>query len=160
MENTPEKKVEPTQEVPSPGRRRLLKALAAGGVVTAASMVPGKWSSPVLKSGVLPAHAQVTPNYMIRCSGDDPILDEIITLNFGATVSPIPPVGTALVAVLDTTPSQNQTRNTDVNGEVAFNMNVNFGDFQGPITATISFQNPQLGSPCQVLFTIPNGAAN
>jgi len=159
MENTPDKNIEPTQEAQDPGRRRLLKALAAGGVVTAASMVPGKWSSPVLKSGVLPAHAQVTPTFVIRCSSSDPILDEIITLIFGATVRDIPPVGTALVATLDTNPPQTQTQNTDANGEVSFSMNVNYGDFQGPIIATVTFQDTQTfgDSFCQSTFTIPNG---
>ncbi len=43
------------------GRRQLLKALAAaGGAVTAASMLPGKWSKPVIEAGVLPAHAQTS----------------------------------------------------------------------------------------------------
>ncbi|MGD9100542.1 MAG: hypothetical protein PVF45_08675 [Anaerolineae bacterium] len=43
-------------------RRQLLKALiAAGGAVTASTVLPGKWSQPVVEVGVLPAHAQVTP---------------------------------------------------------------------------------------------------
>jgi len=43
-------------------RRRLLKALAAtGGAVSASSLLPGKWVKPVVEAGVLPAHAQVTP---------------------------------------------------------------------------------------------------
>lgn len=40
------------------GRRELLKALAAtGGAVTAATLLPGKWTKPVIQVGVLPAHA-------------------------------------------------------------------------------------------------------
>ena len=40
------------------GRRDLLKALAAtGGAVTAATLLPGKWSKPVVEAGVMPAHA-------------------------------------------------------------------------------------------------------
>lgn len=43
-------------------RRQLLKALlAAGGALTAASLLPGEWSRPVVEIGVLPAHAQITP---------------------------------------------------------------------------------------------------
>jgi hypothetical protein len=43
-------------------RRRLLKALAAtGGAVAGASLLPGEWVKPVIEAGVLPAHAQVTP---------------------------------------------------------------------------------------------------
>lgn len=41
------------------GRRQLLKALVAtSGAITAASMLPGKWTKPVVDAGVLPAHAQ------------------------------------------------------------------------------------------------------
>lgn len=43
------------------GRRELLKALAAtGGAVTAASLLPGAWTKPVIEAGVLPAHAAVS----------------------------------------------------------------------------------------------------
>jgi hypothetical protein len=43
-------------------RRRLLKALvAAGGAATASTMLPGKWSKPIVEMGVLPVHAQITP---------------------------------------------------------------------------------------------------
>ena len=51
-EETPEKTL---------GRRELLKALAAaGGAVTASSLLPGEWAKPVVEVGVLPAHAQVS----------------------------------------------------------------------------------------------------
>ncbi|MDM8518665.1 twin-arginine translocation signal domain-containing protein [Anaerolineales bacterium HSG6] len=41
------------------GRRDLLKALAAtSGAVVAASVLPGRWTQPIIESGVLPAHAQ------------------------------------------------------------------------------------------------------
>lgn len=44
------------------GRRRLLKVLAAAGGVTAASaLLPGKWTKPTVRVGMLPAHAQITP---------------------------------------------------------------------------------------------------
>lgn len=44
------------------GRRELLKALmAASGAVTAASLVPGEWTKPVVEAGLLPAHAQGSP---------------------------------------------------------------------------------------------------
>ncbi len=43
------------------GRRELLKALAAaGGAVTASSLLPGEWAKPVVEVGVLPAHAQIS----------------------------------------------------------------------------------------------------
>lgn len=44
------------------GRRQLLKALAAtGGAVTAANLVPGEWVKPVIGVGMLPVHAQTSP---------------------------------------------------------------------------------------------------
>jgi len=43
-------------------RRQLLKALiASGGAVTAATLLPCEWRTPVVEVGVLPAHAQVSP---------------------------------------------------------------------------------------------------
>jgi len=60
---------QPTRHVEAPeetlektlGRRELLKALAAaGGAVTASSLLPGEWAKPVVEVGVLPAHAQVS----------------------------------------------------------------------------------------------------
>ncbi|GAB4425848.1 MAG: hypothetical protein Kow0031_05510 [Anaerolineae bacterium] len=60
-------------EVKKLGRRELLKALAAtGGAITAATVLPGEWSKPVVEAGVLPAHAQsslFTLNARITNSG-------------------------------------------------------------------------------------------
>jgi hypothetical protein len=42
-------------------RRQLLKTLiAAGGAVTASTLLPGEWARPVVEVGVLPAHAQAS----------------------------------------------------------------------------------------------------
>ncbi|MGA8262579.1 MAG: hypothetical protein WB783_20395 [Arenicellales bacterium] len=41
-------------------RRRLLKSLAAGSVLSTAKGVPGSWTRPVIESVVLPAHAQTS----------------------------------------------------------------------------------------------------
>jgi uncharacterized protein YegL len=44
------------------GRRKLLKALAAGGgAIAVTAIVPGKWAKPVIEAGLLPAHAQASP---------------------------------------------------------------------------------------------------
>jgi hypothetical protein len=44
-------------------RRQLLKTiLAAGGGLSASALLPAKWLKPVMKSGVLPAHAQTSIN--------------------------------------------------------------------------------------------------
>jgi hypothetical protein len=59
----PIRHVEAPEETPEKtlGRRELLKALAAaGGAVTASSLLPGEWAKPVVEVGVLPAHAQVS----------------------------------------------------------------------------------------------------
>jgi hypothetical protein len=42
-------------------RRELLKTLTAGGgALVASALLPDEWTSPVVQSGVLPAHAQST----------------------------------------------------------------------------------------------------
>ena len=42
-------------------RREAIKAmLAAGGALAASTLIPGKWTRPVVQSGYVPAHAQGT----------------------------------------------------------------------------------------------------
>jgi hypothetical protein len=68
------------EEIPI-SRRRLLKALvAAGGATAAASLLPGKWSKPLAKVGVLPAHAQISPTPPPLGTGD---LQVTLTWNNG-----------------------------------------------------------------------------
>ncbi len=51
---------EQPQETPM-SRRQLLKALiAAGGAVSASTLLPGEWARPLVEVGVLPAHAQAS----------------------------------------------------------------------------------------------------
>jgi hypothetical protein len=51
-------------------RRQLLKAmLAAGGGLSASAMLPSKWLKPVVKSGVLPVHAQTSVGRFIGNGG-------------------------------------------------------------------------------------------
>lgn len=58
----------PNKEI---SRREALKQLfAAGGLVTAASFLPGKWVKPVIASGKLAPHAQAS-----ACPFDVPIYD-------------------------------------------------------------------------------------
>lgn len=53
----------PAGQTPSLSRRKLLQALAAtGGAVITASLLPGKWTTPMVEVGYLPAHAQGTPS--------------------------------------------------------------------------------------------------
>ena len=50
-----------TRQETSEGRRRLLKLLAAGtGTFAAASILPMRWTRPLVEMGVLPAHAQLS----------------------------------------------------------------------------------------------------
>lgn len=42
-------------------RRKMLKGvLAVGGAITAAAFLDGKWLKPVVKTGILPVHAQAS----------------------------------------------------------------------------------------------------
>ena len=41
-------------------RRRLIQAIAAGGIVSSSAVAPTKWSSPVVKSVIVPAHGATT----------------------------------------------------------------------------------------------------
>jgi hypothetical protein len=54
---------EATQNIDARGmaRRRLIKTLAAGtGAAALSTMLPGSWLKPVIRVGVLPAHAQTS----------------------------------------------------------------------------------------------------
>ncbi len=56
MQDTPRTKSTPDENI---SRRKILKAVAAlGGAFAGTALVPGKWSSPVVDLGVVPAHAQ------------------------------------------------------------------------------------------------------
>ncbi len=161
MEKTPDKDNESTPEVQDPGRRRLLKALAAGGVVTAASMVPGKWSSPVLKSGVLPAHAQVTQRFAVVCDPEWSVTpnDGFTTFDFSATAtvngSPLPNVAlNAALAVGGASPSQ--TQNTNAGGVAVFSIIANDNDISQTPVATCTFNDQQTygTASCQITFEL------
>lgn len=62
-------------------RRQALKViLAAGGSITAAAFLPEKWLKPVIKTGVLPVHAQTSDQWLVDVSSDGG------TPSFGALV--------------------------------------------------------------------------
>ncbi len=46
-------------------RRQALKTIAALTGAVTLSTLPGKWSSPILKAGALPVHAQMSPNTLV-----------------------------------------------------------------------------------------------
>jgi hypothetical protein len=61
------------QETKGLTRRQALKILAATTGVTALSSLPSKWAKPILKVGVLPAHAQTSPaqHIIVFCSANN-----------------------------------------------------------------------------------------
>ena len=52
-----------------PDRRRLVKTLAVGGVITATQVVPHKWAKPVVKVAGMPAHAMVSGCLIVDSCG-------------------------------------------------------------------------------------------
>jgi hypothetical protein len=56
-------------QAPQVTRKQFLKLLAAaGGATAAAAFLPGKWVKPIVKMGVLPAHAQSSLNSPVTIS--------------------------------------------------------------------------------------------
>jgi hypothetical protein len=167
MENTPNDKVENSPEVQNPSRRRLLKFLAVGGAVTAVSLLPGKWSSPSIKTGVLPAHAQVTPTptpipdvYEVACSDEFSVVpDEVGAIyRLSATAMNIttnqPLVGVLLKVVLSVdNVIINGTSLTDANGIASWALNAAYAD-QTAAVATVSFDDPATygTDSCEIVF--------
>jgi hypothetical protein len=84
-------------------RRRLLKVLvAAGGVFTASSVLPGRWIRPLVEVGILPSHAQAsatpshtpsaTPTYTPTIMSPTlPLPSETPQLSSTTTPAPAPP---------------------------------------------------------------------
>jgi hypothetical protein len=158
MENTPNNKVENSPEVQNPSRRRLLKFLAAGGAVTAVSLLPGKWSSPSIKSGVLPAHAQVTQQqYEIQCGAWDweLIPDEpnsryeftgtatAMDITNNLPLGNVRLVASALIAPLT---FRSDFGDTDSSGVASFVITADFPDVQFPsIDIKVNFDSLQYG---------------
>ncbi|HSG16017.1 MAG TPA: twin-arginine translocation signal domain-containing protein [Anaerolineae bacterium] len=153
MEDKSPDKIEETLEVKNPDRRKLLKLLAAGGAVTAVSMLPGKWSSPVVKSGVLPAHAQATPGrYEVECNQqpDLEFSDAGVTFFISATATDIvanqPLNGVTLTATI-TTLVQPHTDSKPTNapdGIAQFVIAIPSGELGSATTATVEFDNQAL----------------
>ena len=165
VENTHKDKVETSQEVQNPSRRRLLKFLAAGGAVTAVSLLPGKWSSPSIKTGVLPAHAQVTPGrYEVRCSDgvDTEPGEGEVTFFFSADAYDTglgqPMAGVSLTLTLTvngSSPSVSAT--TNASGTAFFQITV-IDNIAGFVTlATVTFTNQAVygTDSCSINVALP-----
>ncbi|HUS94341.1 MAG TPA: twin-arginine translocation signal domain-containing protein [Patescibacteria group bacterium] len=164
MDNTHEDKVTASTKVENPGRRRLLKFLAAGGAVTAVSMLPGKWSSPSLKTGVLPAHAQVTPGrFEVRCNPQYGIDEDEggVIYNLSATawdtISNLAVPGVSLTASIPTSQGdETDTAITDANGVADFQVTVAFNETVTGATVTFTNQNVYGTDSCTIDLNIPS----
>lgn len=165
MSDSAEKKSENTQEIRSPERRRLLKLLAAGGAVTAASMLPGKWSSPVIKTGVLPAHAQVTPGrFEVRCNTGFEFEDDEVNVTFFLsatardTINIVPVVNVELTASIALNQgTATDTAITDGNGIANFAVDTTWADLPPNPVATVTFsdQGTYGTDSCSIPLTLP-----
>ena len=165
MDKSPGNEGSDSHQATNPERRKLLKLLAAGGAVTAASMLPGKWSSPVVKTGVLPAHAQVTPGrYEIQCDPEWFIGEGNLgpIYNFSATATDTianqPLAGVVLLATIPGTPSNFTAQAmTDALGVAAFQIEVIFDQVQLPVSATVEFFAPGVygTDSCTIIFSEP-----
>ena len=92
-------------------RREMLKkgALAAGGAITAAAFLDGKWLKPIVKTGVLPVHAQAsmcaeydfTPVFTYQLNGNIAFVDPGIAFELGVNVVPVPPNGPISYEIMD-----------------------------------------------------------
>ena len=137
-------------------RRRLLQAIAAaGGAVTASTLLPGEWLKPVVEAGVLPAHAQVTGVvYTIRGVTNPPAgpqgfcnLPQDFFVVVSATISPVPPVGSIVSFTITTDctlapPPLSGSAPTDASGTATFNRTFTitaYGPGPGSSTIVISF---------------------
>lgn len=64
-------------------RRKLLGAIAAGGAAT--TLLPQKWSKPVVDSVMLPAHAQMSPGALVDCTVTGYLLSGTISFSQSAS---------------------------------------------------------------------------
>ena len=116
-------------------RREMLKkgALAAGGAITAAAFLDGKWLKPIVKTGVLPVHAQAsmcaeydfTPVFTYQLNGNIAFVGTGIVFELGVNVVPVPPNGPITYKILQTvgvtlTPTGVNLTSNLVNGHAKF----------------------------------------
>ena len=130
--------------IENPGRRKLLKVLAAGGgAVAASSLLPSQWIKPVIEVGYLPVHAQASPTveptveptiepivYSISCSADSTNNENFID-NITATVSATGGTSVNNIEVqylAETIPAGGST--TPVTGFTNSSGTVNLGNFE------------------------------
>jgi len=129
-------------------RRAMLKGiLAAGGALGASAFLPEKWLKPMIKTGVLPVHAQTSINYMITAFQGPGYLGAYVYIQAsGVTESNDPQVS------LPTCPG------TPVNGVT---VTASVVQNNGSVHISITSDNPQVtgndGSDGWVDFTVDPG---
>ncbi len=81
----------PAEDTRTISRRRLLRALVASGLAVAGSSLPSQWFGPEVEVGVLPAHAQISPEpppySVLRCTGEV-LWDEVVGFTGGCWITP------------------------------------------------------------------------
>jgi hypothetical protein len=153
---------------PTLNRRIFTVALAAAGAsLGVAFFLPSKWAKPLVKVGVLPAHAQTSQTPTIHAAADVELtgcwLEDFVS---SATISPVR-AGVTLhyeVAVTgaSTTPPvmSSESLVTDATGTASVNFNDYAISTHGTtvITITWSFANPADGSGSDAqVFTLTMG---
>jgi len=79
---------EPSAGLDSCKRRKLLSSIAAGGA--AVSLLPQKWSKPVVDSVLLPAHAQMSPGALVACTVTGYLVSGTLSLSQSSTSFNVP----------------------------------------------------------------------
>lgn len=157
----------------SRGKRRLLKALSAGGVVATAPLLPTAWTKPVVNVVVLPAHAQMSPasqtisaTFTGFITGTPPECRVGAELaNVTVTGSPALVDGTNVDLVISNTviPDPGTTNlNATVAGGQAVFTNVNLcgnAPVRGPGTSTLSFTHNPSGATTALNIAITDQVA-
>lgn len=127
---------EPQEETPAiVSRRRLLKSLViSGGAVAGLTMLPEKWTRPVVEAGELSVHAEASP--ALRISDLTLFYDNHV----GAT--PNGPLGSGQFDFEDYYAGVDDTATLHArissNGTLSFDSDLSAGGIDGPVSATIT----------------------
>ena len=121
-------------------RREMLKkgALAAGGAITAAAFLDGKWLKPIVKTGVLPVHAQAS-----MCAEYDftPQFNNVDhEFSLGVDVVPVPPNGPISYEITGT----NITLTPNLVDPKSGNLSGGHADFPGSYIWSFTGPNPSI----------------
>jgi hypothetical protein len=150
-------------------RRDAIKVLAAAAGATALANLPGKWDTPDLEIGVLPAHAQTSGGiYTLAAGQSDPNANFCFSLVSTAVISPVA-AGIPLRYVITLSPglaitspaASTGTVSTDGSGTSSMSIDVDINTFNvgSTVSVTWSFENPSDGtnSDIQVFTSVGGG---